>query len=214
MKINYRKTGVLNKAGLAFIEYDEKVKQPKRVKDLITLPVEGYELFQADESFSQFLFLSIAADDYNRQLNCWFGGTDELPFLVQLNRYDWKKAWAKDKFYEEIKPDIIKRFEGLYGPHTKRQGDIFAYELPKELQDFEKLRALVLIGDDRITNFSDYSNHSVFRTRHMIEGKITIHWKHPIARGIIRAPDHADLVLDNWHILAQTEGLHTPEKAD
>jgi hypothetical protein len=214
VKINYRKTGTLTKAGLAFVEYDEKVKQPKRVKDLITLPVEGYELFQADESFSQFLFLSTEVDNYDRQQSCWFGGTDELPFLVQLQPNKWKQAWSKDQFYTELKPPIMKMLEGLYGPRTKRQGDIFAYELPKELQNFEVLRVLVLLGDNRITNFSDYSNHSVFRTRHMIQGQITIHWKHPVAKGIIKAPDHKDLILDNWHILAQTEGLYNPEKAD
>jgi len=207
MKINYRTTGTITKAGMATIEWDEKIKEPRRCKEVITLPVDKSEIYQVDPSFSQFLFLS------PDQQKCWFGGTDELPFLVRLTPHDWKHDWSKDRFYEQITPEIIKRFDSLYKGKVKRQGDIFAYELPKELQDIEKLQAIMLI-DDRVNNMSTYNKISLFHTRHCLEGEITCHYKYPVARGIVRAPDHADLNLSNWHVLAQTVGLYDPPKAD
>jgi hypothetical protein len=136
---------------------------------------------------------------------------------VELTPHCWKKLWSKDIFYHEIVPPIIKHFEKAFGAKTRRQGDIFAYELPKELQDIKKLWTIMLI-DEKTTNqcglIHTDTRTNLFDTRHTLIGDTITSFKYPISRGIIKAPDHVDITLDNWHILSQTWGLYDPKKAD
>lgn len=217
MKINYRTTDKLTRAGLALIEYTDKYEEPFRKKDMIALPLSGWEIYQASENFDQFLLISHEkSKDYRyHQQSCWFGGTDELPFLVEMRDNNWLDIWKEDKFHETIIPDVIKELQKNFGGMYKRQGDIFAYELPKELQDIAKIQSLLLINDGFTNMYIRDNPKSIFQTRHMlVDGDMTIHYKNPVARGRIKAPDHEDLVLTNWHVLGQTKFLAKPIQAD
>lgn len=100
---------------------------------------------------------------------------------------------------------------------TKRQGDIFAYELPEFLQSEQKALALFAIGQGErsyapsVLFFCD-DKHSLFLTRHRLHGRMV--QGEPIGKGVLKAPDHADLVLDKLHFFAQTEYLYDSQNAD
>jgi len=219
-ELYYKKSsGPLKKAGQAIIEYNDKVKTPVRDKELIVLPVDKKaRILQLNDDFSQFLYLNNVeytqnANNGDDQYDAWFGGTDEMPFLVELVKWEWFRVWQKGNFYEEIKPDVIASCERAFGMEgSKRQGDIFAYELPKELQSWEKVEAITMICGQS-TNVSNCRH--LFGTRHEMKGEVAQHY-HPnlIGRGIIKAPDHADLELRILHIIAQTKDLKNPIKAD
>jgi len=217
-KINYRTSGILKKAGQAKIEYSDEIKEPIRIRDVIIIPQKDVEIYQLDENFTQLLILANPEEPNNKNndyttYDAWFGGMDEAPFLVKLIRDYWFRYWQKDNFYQEIKPEAILAFEEVYGTEkSKRQGDIFAYELPKELQEWKKIETIMMIAG-QTSNI--YKKFSLFHTRHSISGELAIHY-FPclIGQGQITAPDHEDLFLDKLHLIAQTRKLHDPKIAD
>lgn len=215
MKINYKKTERLSKAGLAELRY-KSVERPSRRQSVITLPSKDYEMYQLTEDFGQFLLISKEGKDPHRQgrfthHKAWFGGTDEKPFLVELEDGNWPDVWRDEKFYDVIKPEIIKRYEDRYGKDkTLRQGDMFCYPLP--VQNWERLHdILVVIMEDWHCD-TDY--HSLYSTRHWIEGKYNLRGEYAIGQGIISAPDHKPLKLKKICLIAQTERLKRPKQAD
>lgn len=160
MKVFLKQDGELpSVAGLAKLRYAD-VKEPVRKSDIITLPEEGWNIYQLNNDFSQFLALKTMPEEhdfrYTPPRKAWFGGTDERPFLVELSDIcqldsddddeidegDWVKVWQSGRFYETIKPEIIHKYEKRFGKdQTVRQGDMFCYPLP--IQDWNKLLCLL-----------------------------------------------------------------------
>jgi len=219
-------------AGLAKLEFYTPGKstwllpKPTREGDIINIPNQGYDLVQLLPDFSQFLLIGkrIAGND-DTSCRCFFGGTDERPFLVEIysdsvchcHKGDktWLNLWRSGEFYDELKPPLIKKLESKYGNKTKRQGDIFAFPLP--VASWEE--ALVFFGDiGGRTAVPDYP-HSIFGTRHSFTGGLIYTLDEDegdiaVGTGAIKAPDHKDLVLNEVYILAQTYNLAHPEMAD
>lgn len=202
-------------AGKAVLEFSGEVVEPHRDGDVIVLPVNpDVELFRLQPNWNQFLI--------STQHGTWFGGTDENPFLVQMET-DFMGAFmnAPTKFYEMLIPGTMRRLQELF-PHItcRRQGDIFAFLLPYTWEDIRKsfevchAKGLKMVEDNGM---------SVFGTRHLFTGnRITLNSErnllgglvHTLAEGKVVAPDHEDITLGEVNALAQTAHLFDPKTAD
>ena len=212
----YNSSQVLpDRAGITKLSYKD-VEHPSRKDDVITIPKTGYGLYILQNT-SQFLLLQKRKGNGKR---VWFGGTDELSFLVELDdgdgNYgtDYFSMWERNEFYSSIKPDVIKMYEEKYGvAKTMRQGDFFAYPLPE--QDWGKIMEWSKTFDrqDRYYETKDGSL-PLKETRHRFQGTICSFTRNIIAKGIITAPDHKPLELAKICVLAQTEHLKDAKHAD
>ena len=230
MRLHYQQDGELKKAGLATLKYD-KVKSPSRKGNIITIPDNGWDIFQLLPDFSEFLLLKSEPEEsdsrYTEHRKAWFGGTDEQPFLVELTENanmsegeckDWLEVWKCGEFFDSIKPEIIGRFEKHYGKEkTLRQGDMFCYPMP--IQDWDKL--LCVLESVATLHFMKackpngfYGSSQLYKTRHYIDGDVAIWGDNVVGKGTIKAPDHSPLVLNKICVIAQTRNLNNPEKAD
>lgn len=212
LKVYHNSVLLPDRAGLAQLIYKD-VPHPSRENDIITVPTENYDLYIL-ENTSQFLLLQ-----KGEKKRAWFGGTDENPFLVELadKNYDkislFQPLWEKHEFYEAIKPDIIKTYEKKFGVEkTMRQGDFFLYPLPE--QNWDK----VLLWSSTFRNGGDYydcergsSGLTLKGTRHRFWGETC---GDIVANGLINAPDHKPLEFKEICILAQTQHLKEPQRAD
>ncbi len=134
-----------SRAGLAEIRFTEATPEatraPQRNGAEIVLPNDPRSEFFPLKNGEQFLFQFTAG----RQI--WFGGTDEQPFLTQLDN-DILRAFKKEGelgLYEALKPQLVRDLERLLGVVTKRQGDIFAVPLPFSWEDIKRFASLALI---------------------------------------------------------------------
>jgi len=217
-------------AGMARLEYytpkldkGETWSFPRCTREgkIITISTVGYDMLQLLPDFSQFLLIGKPIkglrDEY---LDCYFGGTDENPFLVSIMPQDviakgfskdtgWYKLWKEGEFYDFLKPDKISTLEKDYGlEKTLRQGDIFAY--PHPTQNWKDIMVNYLSHDIKLQE----GRFRLFETRHEITGTLLETRYSTIAQGIIRAPDHNDLNLKQICVLAQTAHLSDPTRAD
>jgi len=225
MKVFYQDTIIPNKAGLAFLEYTD-TEEPKRHKDVITIPNTGYSLYQLTPSFDQFLTIKDIPEKHSRGSQsphkCWFGGTDELPFLVRMNDmvypHKWTDIWKGSpiNFYEVIKPEQV-RFAEKKNIKVQRQGDIFAIQYP--IQDWEEanfaFHPSTLNDVDSIGKGKFRERVQLFGTRHYLtKGQMITCNTGILVKGEIEAPDHETLVIDKISLLYQTAYLFEPTTAD
>lgn len=237
MKAFYSDSVIPDRAGLAKLHYDKNIKEPKRVKEDIVIPQNGFSLYQLSAGFEQFLAIKDKPEEhdsrYTKPYKAWFGGTDELPFLVRLkddpgNGDDWISAWQKNSIYNLITP-LKVLYAKKMGLRTKRQGDIFAVEHP--IQDAGlacmTFTSSHLFSDVKtkitLNNISRGEGFGLFGTRHKLvsgeymEGRNYFSnspERDIILRGRIEAPDHEPLDLDKLNIVWQTRNLYEPQKAD
>lgn len=234
------------RAGQAVLEYSAAAREPFRNGNIITIPARGYrcecgealaaewdycprcggrailehptvELLSLMDDFIQFLL--VQKSEGKHWPDIWFGGTDESPFLVQMD-IAVLEAYRRGHFYEYIVPTSMRTLTRKWGGSWKRQGDIFAYPLSfswdelKWIGNFNKAEGLQVVA----TSLNAGKTERVLDTRHMLEGKwcqITLAGRSMVVvEGVIRAPDHSDLLLENPHALDQTAYLHNPAKAD
>jgi len=214
-----------------------KARTPSRDGKLIYLPLNPGAKFYPLKNGEQFLFCS-------RSGRCWFGGTDEQPFLVALfpDAYKYFLSGGEAGFYEALKPAVIRAAEEKWGEKAKRQGDVFAYPLPmrwEELfQDWLEWRWVrgALQGErERKAGVSfrmARGGLSLFGTRHgfyglFLSGEIYLEGlgvlsldstgtfsRVLVGEGRLEAPDHSPVELKGPHILSQTRYLVHPQKAD
>lgn len=154
----------------------------------------------------------------------YFGGTDENPFLVQLdNSVDELISAAmkgKSAFHEAIRPLLVKKLEKLLGGKAKRQGDIFAYPVPFSWDQIIAAEMIFAEYGEELNELDirEVNNFSINDTRHLLTGKFTDgvpgEFCLGFAEGVIRAPDHSPMVLEGPHVLAQTAHLAEPYLAD
>lgn len=209
-----RKEEFPDMAGAAELCWDEEHTTPSR---------EGNDVYIPEES--------IVFDSKTWNHPClYFGGTDEQPFLVELELEVMKYLLlgGEDGFFEALKPEIIVWAEKQWGSRrTLRQGDIFAYPVPVDHDLFSSpfskdLWSFILTsienGVKKIVVTSVLESE-LFGTRHKFSGLIAgieINQTDDlvIAEGVIEAPDHASLHLNGPHLLAQADFLVSPQKAD
>ena len=236
MNVYYQDSVIPKKAGLAMLSYEE-VEEPSRKKENILIPNKNHSLYQLTAGFEQFLLIKDQPEThdsrYTKPYKAWFGGTDEMPFLVRLRNecnddgycYDWPTVWRKNSFFGMITPRPIIYAEKK-GIKIRRQGDIFAAKYP--IQDWDILRFIrnsssnFECGPDETKNL-DARCLALFGTRHVLKGhyiKQSDHYSNVknyydiVCKGTIEAPDHDVLDLKELHGLWQTRNLFEPEKAD
>ena len=207
-------------AGKAKIFFDEKLNEPQRKEGDIVLPLRQQSKYIPLQKGETFLFM-VPPRQYSggQWWQAYFGGTDEEPFLVQLQPqiYDHFTKNGEEGFLDALKPPLIKLAERLFWKGCRRQGDIFAAPTVfchKTIQLFDALgRKDGKLGESRATG-----EWNVFKTRHILNGTLfdleISGQSFSVGEGVIEAPDHEELKLDFPHILAQTAYLFDPSKAD
>lgn len=212
------------KAGLAVLEWDKGISRPERDESTIAAPRNaGVEFFALKEGV-QFLLLITAVGSDQRQQGVYFGGTDEQPFLVELETEAFRAfiEGGEAGFFAALKPKLIKDIEQTYRGReaaerrTKRQGDIFAHALRWPWKGLI-LHHLKLLGTELTLRHAECA---LFGTRHDFRGLLG-EFKLPetavkalVGEGIVEAPDHSPLELKIPHVLAQASLLRNPKKAD
>ncbi len=202
-------------AGKAILEWDKGVKSFSRDKNRIVLPLNQRLSYFPLQEGNQFL----AYLPRDRQREAWFGGTDEEPFLVEMNpevaEHFVNDCGSEKAFYEYLVPESVAILSKETGVPYRRQGDIFAARFCGE--PYFEARLKMLLG-----NRADMHNGQfrVLGTRHEAKGlAITIEKDYPQSRilfkGTIEAPDHKPLALDDGlYLLDQTRHIVHPTKAD
>lgn len=201
------------KAGVATIEYIGSKYKPHRKDETITLPADRLNELYLIEDGTTFLFCRYG---YNE---LWFGGTDERPFLVQLNNnllisYATRGA---EGLYDALRPQIIDDLEEKFEFPWRRQGDFFAVEMVGyQMEDLIRFHRLFQGEDPEIT---EYKEESLDGTRHLFTGMILSDIllggrTYDISVGRLEAPDHRPLELTSPSILVQARGLYNPQQAD
>lgn len=201
-------------AGSASLEFSQKYGMPLRKDSTIYLPKDDNVEFFPLLSGKQFI---LWVSGHNES-GCFFGGTDEQPFLVRLKQ-EYLAYFARNGekgFLESLKPRLIYRAEHIFKMSAIRQGDIFAVPLPYSWKELDKMQELCF---DIGINPKSVKNVSLFGTRHTITGAIctgTLMGMNELSlgEGILSAPDHAPRELKGPHLLAQADGLYSPRNAD
>jgi hypothetical protein len=208
--------------GKARIEYG---KNPiNRMGGTILIPNDNFtEIFPLEHEGKRDQF--ILARRVSSENTYWFGGTDENPFLVQLDSEPFNKFLNHGEvfFYDSLCPKSVVDLSIRVHRRWKRQGDIFA--VPLNINWHNLLRSLQIArwGDASDCGTRDITDMAVYGTRHLLTGITLIGqylhvygYETPlIASGIIVAPDHSDLHLGGMpHALFQTAHLASPKNAD
>lgn len=201
-------------AGKARLEFSEAGTTPLRNNENISLPLNRECEYFSLRDGKQFLYVLYR---YGKQV--YFGGTDENPFLVQLQDrtlsaflHDGEKG-----FYHSLKPSIIDLFETKLKKKTKRQGDFFAFPLP---WSWERLAKSHLINTGLTMPVQQETNLALNSTRHLFQGTMSqnlvplLGYRARIFEGTINAPDHEPLVLKGPHAIEQAANLAQPQSAD
>lgn len=206
------------KADKATLTWDRGINSPTRNGKLISLPFSPQDLFFPILEGRQFLYLSDG--------NCWFGGTDEEPFLVQM-RKEARDNYiegdgSEEAFYRGLVPETIKKIAAETRSAYRRQGDIFAARFCGNDSFLRNLEKVLLLAPsyNSLNGTSgslkvEHGSFSLLGTRHEGRGtSITIDRK-VLFTGIVKAPDHTPLSLeDGLYAIGQTQYIVDPAKAD
>lgn len=213
--------GLPRKAGIAVLNWGART--PSRVGKTITLPTfDGVEFFPL-LSGAQFL---LHAPGLAPGLNeAFFGGTDEQPFLVQLEPsvVATFRSGGEQEFYTALKPVAVDRLEERFSSHALRQGDWFAVRFP----DWSRAKYWAQCSFHRDGECNSGATEkgivAVGGTRHTLKGRFLAPCRMMqelrsncplVGEGVLEAPDHADKVLKGPHAFFQTARLANPEAAD
>ncbi len=157
----------------------------------------------------QFLY---TANDNGGSRHMFFGGTDENPFLVELelSAMEWLVT-GEEAFFEGLKPLIVKKFEQIWATKAKRQGDFLAVT-PKRSKEWGSFLRKHLGKNE--AKMSIVEKERLRNTRHTFQGLVARVGDLFIGEGIIEAPDHGPLKLIGPHIIEQAVHLLKPQEAD
>lgn len=217
-------------AGKATIRWSTSEEGPRRKGSEIVLPLTETAEFLPLKKGVQFLYREEPGHRFH------FGGTDENPFLAELDGTVVEAVSAigkkgEDVFYDFLKPDRVKFLEEVTGEPAPRQGDIFAPRIGwgwKDIRAFASVTGLLLHGDEE-----KKGEVRVFGTRHVLKGRclqaevyeLKWGWDRTLAgikkitqtlfaTGVLEAPDHSPIQLEGIHVLHQVEVLYRPREAD
>jgi hypothetical protein len=211
-----------DRAGIVTITFAPG-RWPLRHRETITLPSNQNGEFYPLMGGEQFLFHQQSAAGERT----WFGGTDEAPFLTELQHKAFQEflAGGEKKLYEALRPIIIRWAEQKWGlEKTLRQGDIFAYPLPAGYGLKRHGMPLQPKWKKKHPRIIERTS-ALFSTRHLLTGRMVVtpdQIRSPgvrnelvmIGAGLLEAPDHAPVELPGLHLLAQTRHLTSPKYAD
>ncbi len=164
------------------------------------------------------VFVDGNTDDELRKYS--FCGKDGGPFHANITRtaYDALTGGGLSAFLECLVPKIIRQMSKhgkIQGPFF-RQGDWFALPLPFTWEEVKQ--ATVLVTGHGLWHQAVHE-YRLGGTRHRLSGNVAegvalLGKICTIAEGVIRAPDHEDLVLQGPHAIAQAANLTCPEEVD
>jgi hypothetical protein len=210
--------GLPKKAGIAVLDW--KGRDAIRNGGTIVLPnheeVEFFPLLNG----VQFL-LKVSGRERAQQV--FFGGTDEQPFLVELEeRVIRSLRDGQDSFFNAIKPVGAKVLEDAFDTKAVRQGDWFAVPLPLTWKATTGMAALVEYNPIVIEPSNEKERKMQLQeTRHnlIVERYIQMRSNNRlgcklVAEGLLKAPDHKDRLLRGPHAFFQTAHLVNPQQAD
>lgn len=208
------------KAGKAILDWNEKVLPQRNDRHIVLPHSHDVEFFWVVEAV-QFLIVSHHNNGWSRSPSCWFGGTDEEPFLVELQP-EVLPTFLKDGwqgFYRALQPPYVATADQKGQPWL-RQGDIFAIQLPLT---WEQLLRKMLLEQPKVS-IESAKDQAIYGTRHQIQRGLAITGDYRlkpiigefglIAEGELVAPDHKPHTLAGPHLLLQTQFLSHPQKAD
>ncbi len=192
-----------------------------REGSIITVPFHrAVEFFLLGQRGGALLFTHDGTAKPHTQKKFWFCGFDQAPFLSEITEaaYCAFLRGGETGFFQSLKPEVVHKCEGYYGVTAKRQGDVYLCPIGgltwKELQELCHVRS----GNNlQIEEFTAEKPDKVFDTRHTFVGKVAKvellfgHTNVWVGSGTIMAPDHAPLVLETPHIIAQSAGLVDPK---
>ena len=217
------------KAGGVDICYSEDIKTPviNEKEQKITVPLAlGVEI----DTICNGLQILIGFNNGR----CYFGGTDNsperTPFLTEI---DGRKLLTfsnkgEEEFYDSFIPKEIEFFSRHPGNHfqkqlfgtkelqkypniIRRQGDIFAVPVPYEWEEIKILIKIIgecLEHDDNYELKQGVNNQRLFSTRHTFKGDCILMGRFFVGKGVISAPDHHPLVLeDRIHLVMRAIGV-------
>ena len=195
------------RAGKAVLEWNYAQRDPVRDRNNIFLPYKLEDQYFSLNNGEQFLI-----KNYGRM---WFGGTDEEPFLVEMDKILFdnfiQSNGSEKNFYDALVPENIMKISEETKTPYKRQGDIFAARFCGEKYLEKNLAKIVKLSVKE-------GEQNILGTRHL--GRGTGIWvigerNTALFRGKIEAPDHKPLNLeDAFYLLGQTKHIINPTKAD
>jgi hypothetical protein len=159
-------SGWPSQAGMAIIRYSKEAKLPTREREMILLPndpeLEYFPLKQGSQ------FLVRCPEVTSTQPTIFFGGTDELPFLVPLKEEPFRAFIERGYhgFYQSLKPPVHRRWAGSKQHPTRRQGDMFVTDLKLSWRELDRIIRLVS-GEELSLDYMQDS--SVGGTRHTVK---------------------------------------------
>lgn len=189
-------------ARLAFVR--STGEEPYREGERIVLPHEPEADFWPLQNGEQFVY----GARLEGSLHHFFGGTDERPFLVEIedSPVELLRQQGEKAFYQALMPPLIQKWSKRWQREPSRQGDIWSLALP--------LNWLQLKQHCQSNGWSgfvyDVRNQSIFATHHRFTGL----YLQPvptdravIGEGVIEAPDHQPIELPGPHLFDQTPGI-------
>ncbi len=216
-----------SKAGKTKIHFLDADTHPTRNDEDISLPLSKNAQFYPIALGTQFLFTNPRRYDEN---DVFFGGTDEEPFLVQLNS-SILQVLKKEEFfkgneralYNALKPKSIADREIALQKECGRQGDIFFIPSGFSFEELERMLTAFYpdkygFDEDGVGGYTEAKTGnamSVFGTRHELHGTaLILSGIGLFGEGFLKAPDHAERTLLDVHFMAQTAYLFNPQMAD
>lgn len=178
----------------------------------------------------QFIYSNYNSNYNGRDKRIMFGGMDESSFFItelQNKPFSIFKKQGEEAFYNSLVPKIIKNWSKKTGAPYGRQGDFFYTPLKlKNKYDFLKLALCIILHHPKAKSqlkksiFGTYEySKLLLNTRHKLEifpnsEKYEI-IEFPsamfIAKGILSAPNHKPIILEEPHLIAQSNYLVQPD---
>lgn len=178
----------------------------------------------------QFIYSNYNGNYNGRDKRIMFGGIDEFSlFITELQNKPFSifKKQGEEAFYESLVPKIIKNWSKKTGCQYGRQGDWFFTPLKlKNKYHFLKLALCIILRHPKAksqlekSTFGIYEySKSLLNTRHKLEIMpnsekyqiIEFPSAMLIAKGTLSAPNHSSIILDEPHLLAQSNYLVQPD---
>lgn len=209
--------GLPKKAGVAVLDWNDE--GPTRDGEIIKLPTNAEAQFFPLLDGAQFLFQIPGRES----VRAFFGGTDEQPFLVEMEpSVIFSLRGGDEEFFNSIKPNGAKVLEEAFDTKAVRQGDWFAVPLPLSWKVTCGMAALVEHNPKVIEPSNEKEREVQLRgTRHtlIVERFIRMRERNYldcilVGEGLLKAPDHKDRVLKGPHAFFQTAHLVDPKAAD